>query len=173
MDFEEILRKRHMTRVFKKDEVNEETIYKIIRNAARAPSAGHLQPWDFIVVRSKPTKEKLAKAALDQSFIVQAPVVVITCANTQRSAAIYGDRGATFYSIVDAAFASLTLLLTVTNLGLAACFVGAYNDQEVSKILKLPSHVRPVGIIPIGYGAEPAKKLERLPTEKLIHYEKW
>jgi len=173
MDFEEVIRKRHMTRVFKKDDVREETIYKILHNAARAPSAGHLQPWDFIVVRNKSNKEKLAKAALDQNFIAQAPVVIVTCANTQRSAAIYGERGANFYSMVDTAFTSLYILLSVTNLGLSACFVGSYDDREVSRILKLPSYVKPVGIIPIGYAGEKAQKLERLPLEKLIHYEKW
>jgi nitroreductase len=64
------------------------------------------------------------------------------------------SRGKEFYSIIDGAFASMLILLTAVNEGIGACFVGAFQDKMVSEILELPDHVRPVGIICIGYPAD-------------------
>ena len=84
-----------------------------------------------------------------------------------------GDRGVNFYSIVDGAFASMLILLTVVNEGLAACFVGAFKDDLVAKILKLPKHVRPIGIIAVGYANEPPEKLERISLEEITYCERY
>jgi nitroreductase len=52
-------------------------------------------------------------------------------------------------------------------------FVGAYEDDKVSQILELPKHVKPVGIIYLGYPAEKPEKLSRIDISKLVHFEKW
>ncbi len=100
MDFDKVVRKRWMVRSFKPTPVPEETVQKILRNAVRAPSAGHLQPWDFVILKDPETKKRLTKAALNQSFIEEAPVVIVACANTRRSATRYGERGIRFYSLI-------------------------------------------------------------------------
>ncbi|MDW8001019.1 MAG: hypothetical protein RMI32_08465, partial [Candidatus Nitrosocaldus sp.] len=51
--------------------------------------------------------------------------------------------------------------------------VGAYRDDEVSRILALPRHVRPIGIIPIGYPDERPPMYERLPLEQLVHLNRY
>ena|SRR3990170_1555384 len=173
MDFEKVLRKRWMVRSFKPTPVPDEKVWKILRNAIRAPSAGHLQPWDFVIVKDRNTKTRLARAALNQTFIEEAPVVIVACANTHRSATRYGERGIRFYSLIDTAFASLIILLTAVNEGLGASFVGAFHDEEVSKILGLPDHIRPVGIINVGHPKEKPTRLNRIPLENLVHPEKW
>lgn len=168
-----ILKKRRMVRSFGDKRVEDAQIMKLLRNAHRAPSAGFLQQQEFIVVKDMAVKAKLAEAAVGQDFIAQAPVVIVVCANTDRVAKRYGDRGVNFYSIIDGAFASMLTLLTVVNEGLAACFVGAFEDDKVGKILKLPKHVRPIGIIPVGYSNESPEKLERISLEETIHYERY
>ncbi len=173
MDFEKVLRKRRMVRSFKSAPIPEENIRKILRNAIRAPSAGHLQPWDFVMVKDPDTRRRLARAALNQNFIEEAPVVIVVCANTRRSATRYGDRGVRFYSLIDTAFASLIILLTAVNEGIGASFVGAFHDEEVSKIIGLPDYVRPVGIINLGYPREKPTKLARIPLKEIVHNEKW
>ena len=173
MEFEELIRRRSMIRAFRPDPVPQELVDKLLRNAVRAPSAGHLQPWEFIVVREEETKRRLAEAALDQMFIAQAPVVIVTCRNLERNAWRYGDRGRHFYSLIDASFASLMILLTARNEGLGACFVGAYQDEEVGRILGLPEHVRSVGIIPIGWPDEGPTKAERIPPAQVVHWERF
>jgi len=173
MEFEGLIRRRSMIRAFRPDSVPEELVQKLLRNAVRAPSAGHLQPWEFIVVREAETKRRLGEAALGQMFIAHAPVVIVTCRNLERNAWRYGVRGRHFYSLIDASFASLMILLTARNDGLGACFVGAYRDDEVVRILGLPRDVRPVGIIPIGWPAEGPTKAERIPLAQVVHRERF
>ncbi|MEM0364394.1 MAG: nitroreductase family protein [Candidatus Nitrosocaldus sp.] len=173
MEFSELVKRRGMVRSFKSEKVEHEKLVKILSNAVRAPSAGHLQPWEFIVVKDDSMKQRLAEAALKQMFIAEAPVVIVTCVDTERSASRYGERGRRFYSIIDGAYASLLILLTARDLGLGACFVGAYDDEKIARILELPRHVKPIGIIPIGYPAEKPPRYERIPIEQLVHLNRY
>jgi nitroreductase len=173
MDFQELVRKRRMVRAFRPDPVPEELIQKLLRSAVRAPSAGNLQAWEFIVVQEPETKRRLAEAAVQQMFVAEAPVVIVTCRNMERNAGKYGGRGRDFYNFIDASFASLMILLAAHNEGLGACFVGAYLDNEVSRILGLPEHACPLGIIPIGWPAEAATVTERMPLAEVVHYERF
>jgi nitroreductase len=170
----EVVRRRTMIRAYKSDPVPEEKIQRLLEYAVRAPSAGNLQPWEFIVVKDPEVRARLAKAAGGQQSVATAPLIIATCADIQRVGSKYGARGS-FYSLVDAAFASLLILLGVVEQGLGACFVGAYDPQEVAKIFALPDHVRPVGLITIGYPAEKPRKTRtpKIPLSKLVHYEKW
>jgi nitroreductase len=127
----------------------------------------------FIIVKDRTTKKKLRKVAVDQEYVELAPVLMIVCSNTSRSTNRYGMRGREFYSIIDGAFASMIILLSAVNEGIGAAFVGAFEDDKVSQILQLPKHVKPVGIICLGYPAETPEKLSRIDISKLVHYEKW
>jgi hypothetical protein len=117
-----------MVRKFRSDPVDDATVRRLLAAAIRAPSAGHTQPWAFIVVRDGEKRRALGRAAHEQTFIGDAPVVVVACADLSRSEARYGER-ARRYGFIDAAFASLCLLLAVTEAGLGACFVGADDDR--------------------------------------------
>jgi len=174
LSFAAVVKHRAMIRAYKSDPVPEEKIQRLLAYAMRAPSAGNLQPWEFIVVKTPETRAQLAKAAFDQTSIASAPVIIATCADVQRAGSQYGARGS-FYSLVDTAFASLLILLGAVEQGLGACFVGSYNPEEVTKLFALPEHVRPVGLIPIGYPAESPRKpgTPKLPLSKLVHAEKW
>jgi nitroreductase len=173
MEFEDLVRERAMMRAFRPDPVPEELIQKLLRSAVRAPSAGNLQAWEFVVVREAETKRRLAEAALRQMFVAEAPVVIVACRNMERNAGKYGGRGRDFYNLIDASFASLMILLAAHNEGLSACFVGAYLDKEVSRILGLPEHVRPLGVIPIGWPAEAATVTERMSLAEVVHSERF
>lgn len=172
--FAEVVKRRTMIRAYKSDPVPEEKIQRLLEYAVRAPSAGNLQPWEFIIVKDPEVRARLAQAALGQHSVATAPLIIATCADIQRMGSRYGAR-ASFYSLVDVAFASLLILLGVVEEGLGACFVGAYDPQEVAKIFALPDHVRPVGLITIGYPAEKPRRTRtpQIPLNKLVHYEKW
>ncbi len=62
---------------------------------------------------------------------------------------------------------------TKRKLRLGASFVGAFDDRKVSEILGLPEHVRPIGIIALGYPGEKPARLDRIQRDKLVHYERW
>src|SRR5919205_2789092 len=169
MDFESVVKRRRMCREYLDSEVPQEKEERILDLAYRSPSAGHTEPQEFIVVRDQQVKEDLARAALDQRFVAQAPLVIVVISDTKRSARRYGERGVHFYSIIDGAFVAMLILLAVVNEGLGACFVGSFYDEEVKHVLSLPQEVRPIGIIPIGYCAEGPRKFRRRSRTQIVH----
>ncbi|RLI84243.1 MAG: nitroreductase family protein [Archaeoglobales archaeon] len=159
-------------RRFKPDPISEDVIKLILEAGNSAPSAGNLQARDFIVIRDRDTKLRLAKASLRQMFIAEAPIVIVVCANYPRSMRIYGERGR-LYAEQDATAAIENILLAVHMLGLGGVWVGAFDENEVSKILEIPPHARPMAIIPIGHPAEKPERRPRYPIDYLTHWERW
>jgi nitroreductase len=173
MDFEMVVKRRRMCRVFMERDVPQEKIHRILDLASRYPSAGHTEPQEFIVVHNRRMKEDLAHAALDQMFVAQAPVVIVVVSDVRRSARRYGERGVRFFSIIDGAFVAMVILLAVVEEGLGACFVGSFYDEEVQEVLSVPQDVRPIGIIPIGYCAEGPRKFRRRSREQIVHRDRY
>jgi len=171
MDLFDVIESRRSIRSFRSLNIKEETVKKLIDAARKAPSAGNIQPWEFIVVRDRRIKKQLCMAALNQRFIEEAPVVVVVCADQMKSWRGYGSRGAELYCIQDTAAATENLLLAACALGLGACWVGAFNEEMVREILKIPAGIRPVAIIPLGVPAESPRPRSRRPLEEIIHYE--
>jgi nitroreductase len=94
MDFEKVIRQRKMIREYiSNKQIPEELIMRLIKNAHRAPSAGHTQVQEFIIVKDSITKKKLRKVAVDQEYVELAPILIIVCSNTSRSTIRYGIRG--------------------------------------------------------------------------------
>ena len=75
------IEKRRSVRKFKDKSIPEEHIMELIEAARLAPSGCNAQPWRFKIVKDKETKMKLVKAAHNQTFIGQAPVVIVCCAD--------------------------------------------------------------------------------------------
>lgn len=152
VDFWQIIKKRHSVRDFDSSrDVSDKDIEKIIEAANCAPSAGGIYPTDFVVIRDQETKNKLAEAALGQDFISRAPVVIVIVSDVEKIALHYGERGKNLYAVQDAAAATENLLLAATALGFSTCWVGAFDEEAVAKILKLQPEIRPLTIIPVGY----------------------
>ncbi len=171
MDVFEAIKNRKSIRAFEKEPVTEQQIEQLIDAAKCAPSAGNIQPWEFVVVKDHHIKQQLSVAALNQSFIHEAPIVIVACANEARSSQGYGNRGANLYCIQDTAAAIQNILLAAHAMGLGACWVGAFREESVRKVLETPSHVRPVAIIPVGYPAEEPAPRRRRSTNEIVHRE--
>jgi nitroreductase len=171
MDVLEAVKGRRSIRAFKNQDVPAEIVEKLMDAARYAPSAGNIQPWEFVIVRKPKIKRRLVEAALDQVFIEEAPVVIVVCANEVRSSQGYGVRGETLYCIQDTAAAIQNIHLAAYSLGLGTCWVGAFREEEAREILKVPHGIRPVAIIPIGYPAEAPTARGRRPVSQMVHYE--
>ena len=130
MEFDDIVRKRKMIRKYLSKEIPDSILSKLIRNASRAPSAGHTQVQEFIIVKDPATKKKMRQASVNQKLIEDAPILIVVCSNTSRSIGRYGQRGRDFYSIIDGAFASMLILLAAVNEEIGAGFVGAFKDDK-------------------------------------------
>ncbi len=172
MELSQAIKTRRSIRRFTDKPVEDEKIKQIIEMGNLAPSAGNLQPRDFVVVKNQDTKQHLVNAAQGQKFIAKASHVIVVCANSER-ASHYENRGTDLYTIQDTAAAIQNMLLTIVDLGLSSCWVGAFNEKMVSDALGLPSHIRPVAMLPIGYSDVVSGGGSRIPTEDLVHYEKW
>jgi nitroreductase len=173
MDFETVVKRRRMCREYLDRDVPQEKVDRILDLACRYPSAGHTEPQEFIVVRDQRVKVDLGRAALDQMFVAEAPLVIVVVSDTRRSASRYGERGVRFYSIIDGAFVAMLILLAAVGEGLGACFVAAFHDREVQQVLGLPPNVRPIGIIPIGYCSEGPRKLARRSKTRIVHHDRY
>jgi nitroreductase len=173
LEIQEAIRKRRSIRAFTGEDVSEEAIQQIIEAGTLAPSAGNCQPWEFIIIRNKLTKQKLAQAALGQMFIVQAPIVIVVCANINRSANRYGSRGRELYAVQDTAAAIENMLLMAVSKGLGTCWIGAFNEVLAKEVLELPVGIRPVAIIPLGNPAETPQMPRRRSYKDVVHQEKW
>jgi nitroreductase len=169
---EDLLARRRMVRRFTAEPVSEAQVRRLLAAARRAPSAGNTQPWAFVVVRERKTRRALARAALGQTFVAEAPVAIVACADAARARSRYGARG-DHYSVVDTAFASMCLLLAVVEEGLGACFVGALDEGAVARILGLPARVRPLAVIPVGHPAERPRRAKLRPLDEMVRRERW
>lgn len=172
MECIETIKGRRSIRKFKDSPVDKEIIEELLDAAQMAPSAGNLQARDFIVVSNKITKQKLKEKALGQLFIEQAPIVIVAVANIERSSRIYKSRGE-LYAVQDATAGVENILLAAHSMGLAACWVGAFNEDDVGKLLGLPPKTRPIAIIPVGYAAEEPVAPPRMGLERVVHWETW
>jgi len=171
LDVLKAIKSRRSVRAFTDEPVTEKEIEKLIEAARWAPSAGNMQSWEFIIVRDPKIKQGLCKAALDQEFIKKAPVVIVVCANPMRSAQRYGSRGINLYCLQDTAAATQNILLAAYAMGLATCWVGAFDEQKAKETLGVPEGVRPVAIVPVGHSAEQPRIRSRRQLSEIIHHE--
>jgi len=126
-----------------------------------APSAGNLQPWSFLLVKSPQLKEELCRLSFDQQVVKQAPVVFVICAVPEQSAVQYGDVGRHLFCIQDTAAAVQNLLLAVHALGYGAVWIGVVREKEVADLLGLEEGVRPVALVPVGLPNEKPQPMQR------------
>lgn len=167
MNVLEAVRKRRSIRSFLDRDVPEEVTDALIDSLIWAPSAGNLQSRRFYIVKDEKLKKKLAAAALNQTFIREAPLVVVCCTDS-RIGRSYGQRGTELYTIQDVAASIMCMMLTAEEKGIGTCWVGAFREEEVSRVLDLPAHHRPVALVPVGYPSRIPKPTSRLPSEDVV-----
>src|SRR5699024_2787776 len=104
-------------------------------------------------------------------WILDAPVIIVACANQKRTKARYGQMGM-LGSIIDTAAAIENILLATAGIGLASCWVGGFNEKKVKKVLNVPRQVKPDGLLPIGQTKGNGKRKHRL-SMKLVRHENY
>jgi len=133
MDIFEAIEKRRSIRNYQDRDVEEEKIIKILEAARAAPSASNRQEWRFIVVRDKEVRKKLCKAAKGQKFVQEAPVVIACCAETDNHTMSCGQ----LCYPIDVAISIDHMTLAAVQLGLGTCWVGAFYEEQVKKVIDL------------------------------------
>ncbi len=169
MDVFTAISQRSSIRAYKPVDVEDDKLKKILEAARLSPSASNRQEWKFIVVKNKETKKKLARAAFGQSFIGEAPVVIVACGTESKSVMGCGQPTHT----VDVSIACAYMLLQAYELGLGTCWIGAFEQDETKKILNIPEQVRAVAMIPLGYPNESPSKKFRKRLDQIVCFEKY
>lgn len=150
-------------RDFTGDPIPADMLEEILLSGTKAPTGGNMQPWEFVIIESQEAKVQIAQTTFSgyfsqgtnyQRWIENAGVIIVTCANQRRTGARYGRPGHD-WALMDVAAAIENMLLTITELGLSCCWVGGFREPELKNILGIPSYVKPVGLLPIGFPSTP------------------
>ena len=167
MDFYEIIRTRRSVRSYRPDPIPEDVLERVLDAARIAPSGSNRQPWKFIVVRDEALKRELVPACDGQSFIAQAPVIICACGSN-----IHWNRGGYMgdsSSLIDVTIAVDHLTLAARAEGLGSCWIGAFSNEAVKKVLSIPQDIQVAALTPLGYpagdaftGPGPRKHLEEI-----------
>ena len=168
MQFLDLVKSRRSIRSYQSRPVERARIDAVVAAAQLAPSAGDLQAYAIIRVEELENRQRLARAAHDQAFLTEAPVVLVFLADKVRSEHKYGPRGAGLFAVQDATIAAAYAQLAATAQGLGSCWVGAFDERRVAEAVSAPDELRPVVLMPVGYAAEhPAHRPRRDPAEML------
>ncbi len=171
MEFDEVIEKRHCVHSFKPKKVKFEHILEAIDASIKGPFAGNLCCLKFLIIENENTISELAKIA-GQLWLNEAPALVIVCSDDTHLESQYGERGK-FYARQQAGAVVNTILLKLTELGLASCWVGAFTDEILKEILKIPGHINVDAIIPVGYEKGTVKKPKKQALENVLRWENW
>lgn len=171
-EFSTFLQTRRSVREYTDEDVDTDTIHRLLNITQFGPTAGNRQAWDVIVVTDPGIKEDLFDIAYQQEHLLTAPVLFVICANYVRSMSQYGERGI-LYALQDATIAGTYLMLAAHAEGLQTCWTGAFEDDGIREVLDVPEHIRPLAILALGHGKMPATRPDKIPLSEHLHENIW
>jgi nitroreductase len=170
MDVMNAIKTRKSVRDYLARPVEDEKLHAVMESARLAPSASNRQEWRFVIVRDAETRKKLAAVAGGQTFVGEAPVLIIACAESDGHVMRCGQ----LCYPIDVAIALDHLSLAAVELGLGTCWIGLFDENKVKEILHIPDEIRVVELMPLGYPSDPAViAKKRLPLDRIVKYEHW
>ena len=160
---------RRSIRKYSARAVEEDTLTKVLQAARHAPSANNRQDWKFIAVRDKNKINRLMEAAGGQTFVGEAPVVLVSCGTAPNSVMRCGQPRYT----VDLSIATAYMILEAYEQGLGTCWLGHFDEEMVKEILEIPDEVRVVAMTPLGYPAIEPSPRARKDLDDIVCYDKY
>jgi nitroreductase len=171
MDLFEVVSTRRSIHAFLPDAPDAGDVRSILAAMNRAPSAGNLQSYRVVAVYEQYRREILARAAIGQIFLAEAPLVLCFFADPGRSASKYGERGEQLYALQDATLAASYAQLSATALGYGSVWVGSFDDEAVRRAVSAPEELDPVCMLAIGRVAEEPPPTTRRQIEEMVQLE--
>ena len=166
----ELIKERYSVRSYLQKPVGDDDLEALLEAARYSQSAKNLQDWRFIIVRDATTRRHLVTAAKGQSFVGEAPVVIVCCGINPDYVMTCGQHS---YSL-DVAIAMENMALVAHERGLGTCWLGAFYEDQVKALLGIPGDaVRVVGMLAVGYPEGKPRGKNRFPLETIVKYEKW
>lgn len=162
---------RRSIRKFSDKQVDWEIIYSIIEAGLNGPVAGNIQNYKIIAITDPNERKELGKAAFQQYWLSDAPVILVIVRDNYRLMQLYPQEGE-IYSIQNTAALIENILMGVHFYDLGACWVEAYENQVIKEFLNVPVELEIDAIIPIGYPLE-SPKVSKEVESSLIFYNKY
>lgn len=169
MEILDVIRNRRSVRAYLPKSVEEDKLMRIMEAARLAPSASNRQEWRYIVVREETTRKELMKAAYNQHFVGEAPVVIAACAETDNHVMACGQ----LCYPIDVAISIDHIALQAVAEGLGTCWIGKFDEESVKQLLGIPAEIRVVELLTLGYPVAGTSVKKRLPIEKIVKFERW
>jgi len=176
------IHKHRSIRKYKQDRIPDALLTEILEAGMRSPSSGNMQAYSIIITRDEKLRSKLLIPHLQQSMVVDAPVLLTFCADFHRmrrwlKLSDAPDNFDNFFSFMvaamDAILVSQTVALAAESRGLGLCYLGSTfaNADRIGDILELPENVVPVVGYSLGFPDEDPDLRDRLPSEGILHQE--
>ena len=184
MNVIEQIHEHRSIREYKSDPIPKDLLDEILEAGIRTSSSGNMQTYSIVVTRDPSLREQLLVPHLQQTMVVDAPVLLTFCADFHRmrrwlALSDAPDNFDNYFSFmvaaIDAVLVSQTVALAAESKGLGICYLGSTfsNADQIGEILDLPKNVIPVTGFSLGYPAEDPDLRDRLPASGLIHQEKY
>lgn len=168
MNTQEAILARRSIRKFTSEPIPDDIIQQLLESAMAAPSACNKRPWEFYVIRNPELVEQLHHVSRYSNM--NSTLIIIVAGNDKRS---LNHKDNDFW-IQDCAAATENILLTVTELGLGACWCGLYPmvtpTKSVRKLLGLEEHIIPMAMIQVGYPAESSEPRTQYDAKRVHFY---
>jgi nitroreductase len=164
---------RRSIRKYLDQPVEFEKITTLLDASTKAPNAGNLQGWRFIIVSDKNLIKQISGYCVDQYWVQTAPILIVVCSIPEKHELYYGLRGKRLYVIQDCASAITTLQLAAVEMDLSTCWVGAFEEEKLKTLLAIPADIRPQAIVTLGYADETPKDRESLPIESVVFFNRY
>ncbi len=178
----ETIHQHRSIREYKPDPIPDALLTEILQAGIRASSSGNMQTYSIIVTRDLALREQLHEPHMEQSMVLDAPVLLTFCTDFHRmrhwlrlnNAPDNFDNFMSFMiGTLDATLVSQNVALAAESKGLGICYMGSTlaNCDKIGRILKLPKNVVPVVGFSLGYPAEDPAPRDRLPLDGVVHQE--
>ncbi len=167
----DVMKSRRSIRKYQSKPIPDDLLTKVLEAARVAPSGKNFQPWKFIIVKDQKKRKKLAVASRNQSFVAQAPVVIVACGFPDRC---YQHQGNYMKSwSIDVSIALDHLMLRAWEEGLGTCWIGAFREEEVKEILSIPDDVKVLALTPLGFPHEIPRDRGRKELGEIISFDEY
>lgn len=161
MDVMDAILGRYSLRSFAPREVEEEKLQKILDAGRLAPTASNQQRVKVVVVKDPQVRSQLAQACRGQTFIGEAPVVLVVCADQERTM-LCGQSARGTDCTISLAF----MCLEAAEQGIFGCWIGAFYQDQVKALLGIPEDYLVAGVFPMGYPkGDPVRREKKPLTE--------